>query len=260
MTGLGGPPLDEDIEALLRGDPDTPVPSEALASVRARLAGVVPALRESGVQPGGDPGEVTTRGDASPPDAPGPSSVLARVLAPRPSLPVALAGLCAGTALGVAVHAALVRPAVEVRTVYIERDRPAAPAPLPSLPATPPPAVVAAPPSASPKHAPRTAPAPAVAPLAAEDSVETLAAERALLDKARSALTHGDAALATSLLDEHAHAFPRARLGEEREALAVEALAIAGRSDDARAALARFRALHPKSLFLSALDSAVDGR
>jgi hypothetical protein len=44
-------------------------------------------------------------------------------------------------------------------------------------------------------------------------------------------------------------------LTEEREALAVKALLLAGRDDEARQRAARFRERYPQSLFLPALEA-----
>jgi hypothetical protein len=49
----------------------------------------------------------------------------------------------------------------------------------------------------------------------------------------------------------------RGRLAEEREALRIRALAAAGRSHDARARAAAFRARFPRSLFLPVVDQVL---
>jgi hypothetical protein len=84
-----------------------------------------------------------------------------------------------------------------------------------------------------------------------------LGAERALVDRARMALARGQPGAALEALDAHARAYPRGRLAEEREAMAVQALAQAGRTDEARARATRFRAAYPKSVFSSVVDAAV---
>jgi hypothetical protein len=78
-----------------------------------------------------------------------------------------------------------------------------------------------------------------------------------MLDSARNALTRGDPAGALAILDRHAKRFPGARLGEEREALAIQALVLSDRYDDARARAARFRSTAPNSLFLPAIESSL---
>jgi RNA polymerase sigma factor (sigma-70 family) len=103
-----------------------------------------------------------------------------------------------------------------------EPSRPAASsrAPLPA-PAMPPPAAASARPPA---------PLPATAvPTASE--ADSLAAELALLQRARVAVREGRAADALALLEQHARQFPRGQLVDERRALEADA----GRSDRPKA-------------------------
>jgi hypothetical protein len=106
---------------------------------------------------------------------------------------------------------------------------------------------------------PPPAPGPGSTARPADESTETLAAERALLDEARTAIAHNETTLAGVLLERHARDFPHAQLVEEREALSIEAFAAAGRNEEARTALSRFRVRYPKSLFLSAVEAVVRG-
>ena len=78
-----------------------------------------------------------------------------------------------------------------------------------------------------------------------------------LIDTARTALARGlpdDALSATEL---HAKRFPRGRLAEEREAIAVQALVAKGDAALARARAERFRRAFPDSLFRATVDRAV---
>jgi hypothetical protein len=84
-----------------------------------------------------------------------------------------------------------------------------------------------------------------------------LAAERTILDEARAAIVQGAPERAIGLLTEHAARFPVAILGEERDAMQVEALAAAGRTAEARAHAEAFRAQRPNSLFLRTVESAI---
>ncbi len=97
-------------------------------------------------------------------------------------------------------------------------------------------------------------PHPGAPPPAASSS---LSAEQLLLDQARAALTAREPERALALLSEHARRFARPQLGEEREALAIQALAVEGRFDEARARAARLRASAPNSLFLPAVDATL---
>jgi hypothetical protein len=163
---------------------------------------------------------------------------------------VALA-FAAGGATGVGLTTALRKPTE--RTVYVER-----PAPVPAssaAPTAPTPAAplavvdVAAEPVAPHASAPRPAPGPS--------SISSLSAERATLDAARAALARNDGAGALALTEEHERVFAHPQLREEREAIAIQALVIEGRYDDARGRARRFRAASPDSLFLPAVDASL---
>ena len=84
-----------------------------------------------------------------------------------------------------------------------------------------------------------------------------LRAERALLDHAQRAFARGDLTVALTALNAHARRYPHGRLEEEREALAVKALAGAGRHDDAKARGARFRMRYSDSILLPAVEEAL---
>jgi hypothetical protein len=85
-----------------------------------------------------------------------------------------------------------------------------------------------------------------------------LAAERALLDRARTALIQGDTSQTLKLTVHHAHQFPYGQLAEERDSLTIRALVQKGELDAARAQAIRFRALYPQSIFLPAFDAALN--
>ncbi|MDB4936956.1 MAG: hypothetical protein JWP87_3928, partial [Labilithrix sp.] len=78
----------------------------------------------------------------------------------------------------------------------------------------------------------------------------------AALDVARTALGRGDGPNALAACDDHARRFPRGALGEEREAIAVQALVLEQRTTDARARAERFRKRHPRSILLPAVLAA----
>jgi hypothetical protein len=143
------------------------------------------------------------------------------------------------------------RSRVEVVTV----ERPVAtPAPVSRSPAS---AWVEVPPSApSSRPNPQSRP-----PVASESPVDTsgqhLAAESAILDVARAALARGEPDQALVAVERHTSSFPRGVLREEREALAVKALVLAGRGEEARARAAAFRTRYPESFFLPAIESSL---
>jgi hypothetical protein len=149
-------------------------------------------------------------------------------------------GLVSGVVVWRAVHGAS-----PPQVVYVDRDRPVAPAP----PRTP--------------DAVLTAPAVSTPPLVPANAVSNgspanaLAAERALLDVARSAFGRGEGDEALAVLARHERAFPNGQLAEEREALAVRCLVLTSRADEARARGARFRRRYPTSVMLPAVEGAL---
>lgn len=89
-------------------------------------------------------------------------------------------------------------------------------------------------------------PAPVVAP-------PGLAAQQALLDDARGALTRHDGTSALSALGAHRLRFPDTVLAEERAALEIRALVVLGRLEEARERHAAFERAFPNSLFAPSL-------
>jgi outer membrane protein assembly factor BamD (BamD/ComL family) len=82
-------------------------------------------------------------------------------------------------------------------------------------------------------------------------------AEFVLIEAAWSALDHGDSAAALAALRRHLHHYPTGRLAEERDALRVLALARSGRTAEARERADSFRAEHPRSIHLAAIQAAL---
>ncbi|WP_437301620.1 RNA polymerase sigma factor [Sorangium sp. So ce426] len=104
--------------------------------------------------------------------------------------------------------------------------------------------------------APSRAPSRKAAPPGEHDATE----ESALLSSAVLALSEGNATGALDVLALHARNHPRSPRAEQREALAIQALIEAGRRADADARAERFRAAFPDSMFLRAIDAAMNGR
>ena len=82
------------------------------------------------------------------------------------------------------------------------------------------------------------------------------AAELDLLQRAQAAYVGKDVAGALVVLAEHARRFPNGRFAEEREAIRVQALASAGRADEARRAADGFAARFPRSVLLRRLKTS----
>ena len=192
-------------------------------------------------------------------------------LVAKPWIAVAFAFVLGGVA-GAGLYAAARKPVTsppQVTTVVVERRvEVPVPAPPPSavivLPSTvdttsptiaagspPPVAVGVAPPA-------QMGAAAAKSGNAASTTDTGLAAERALLEVARTALSRGDAASALTSLDEHAKRFPGGQLTEEREALYVQALARAGHLSEAKARAARFAKRFPESMLLPVVEAATE--
>jgi hypothetical protein len=221
------PPLDQDLQALLgRAAGLEAAPPEARARLRARL------LAGGGAGPGGN-GPATALSGLPP-----PSGFLRRLA------PLAVSFVLGGGAGGLIVAKMMRQPAPDApRIVYVDR---LVPAPLPAAPfATPEPPPVA-------EHAPASR-----AHRARAGSPEALALERQLLDVARGALERGEAAAALAATARHERLFPGGVLVQEREAMAIRALAMLGRLPEARARAARFRERFPDSVLWPAIASSI---
>ncbi|WP_437908754.1 hypothetical protein WME95_13250 [Sorangium sp. So ce327] len=123
-------------------------------------------------------------------------------------------------------------------------DAPAADAPRPT-------------PSALRREAPRSLrpAAPAPEATAAADG-DDLVRESNLVDASRAALAQ-DPEAALAALERHQAEFPKGRLAEEREFIAIRALVRLGRADEARARAAAFLARYPSSSFADPLRRIV---
>ena len=166
-------------------------------------------------------------------------------------LALALAGALLGGAAVVAVRAWSATPAPEtapppatpVATAPASAIVP--PAPLPA-PTETPPDPVAAPPATPPvKHA-------RGAPSASQPAEDTLAAESALVGRARATLEPTPAA-ALALLEDHARRFPRGELAAERDFLRIKALRRVDRSDEARERARTYATKYPSSPYAPAV-------
>jgi hypothetical protein len=235
MSGAPIEPMDPELASLLEAERTTAPPAGVLDRVWTRVAVTVPAAGPTGGHgAGGASGGAGTGGSWLASHAVG----------------VAVATFAAGAATGAGVVSVMQRPVPE-RIVYVERAAPPAPVVAPVVTASAASVVPAA-----------TAPVPDVPPgarpTAAPSASSSLSVERGVLDDARAALSSGDAARALRLSDEHLRRFPKAQLGEEREALAIQSLVALGRYDEARARAARFRTAAPHSLLMPAIDSALE--
>jgi hypothetical protein len=227
MTG----PIDPRALEALRRDRDAPAPDAARARVASRLSVLGPR-----------------------PDPPPRGESAARAVTGSTQAGLLAIAFVAGGVAGALLHAGLSRAAAP-RLVYIDRPTPSIPSvAMPSAAATRPSAAGSAlepspPSSASISTGPPSSPPPS--------GLAQMDAERSLLDAARIALVGGDSDTALHALDRHARTYSHPLLGEERDALLVQALVRAGRYDEARSRAEAFRRRVPKSLFLPAVDAAI---
>lgn len=84
-----------------------------------------------------------------------------------------------------------------------------------------------------------------------------LAAERKLIEMARTSLTRSQTDSALAALRRHSRQFPHGQLAEERESLLVQALVAKGEFAQARERATRFYRQHPQSLFTPVVDQAL---
>jgi hypothetical protein len=217
------PPLPTSVSALFdaeRAAFESP-PAEVRADLAHRLISLGPAL---------------------PPSLPRPVAPLGSVPVGK-ALALVLIGGLAGSLLTI-----LARPAPKAAEVRVVSVEPAHEAPLPASSAVPTESAEAQEPTPTP---------PSAISSVATTTDRSLARERALVEKARSAIIRGDGATAILATADHLRQFPDGRLAEEREALAVQALMLVGRPDEAHDRAKRFRARYPNGLFLPVVEAAI---
>ncbi len=229
------------------------------ATAAATVGGVSKVLLLVGVVAvGGTTAYVSTR-EAPPVEDPRPAPVAA-----APALPAVVApapAVDAGVAIAPQPDAAAPKPEVVERVRPKRRAARVRPRPLRRRP----------PPVAEPEVEPELAPTEVVR---VEDEPEAeppkprpepkpparaarLAAERALLQRARAAIAGGAHRRALVALRDHARRHPRGALMEEREVLTIQALALTGRGSEARRRADWFRRAFPRSTLLPAVDAAL---
>lgn len=233
--------------------------ADVAARLAARLGPLLippgaPTSPPAPTRPSGDPPGTPPRTPPGAPEAPPvtPPVAAASGLAGWKLLAAGVGTFLLGGATGAAIHATAAPPRTEVRYVdrIVEAPR--------SSDVPPPPTTTARIPTAEVQSLPSAASRPTANPsTTAAGTDQALAHERQIIEKARSALTRGDAEGAIAATDEHAAAFPKGQLGEAREAIAVQALARAGRGADARRRAERFHRDFPGSMYGPVVDAAV---
>ena len=88
-------------------------------------------------------------------------------------------------------------------------------------------------------------------------SDDSLASERAVLDRARQKLAVSEPEHALQFLEQHAGRYPNGKLAEEREAMLINVLVSLGRAEQAKARGAAFTKRFPASLMLLSVKAAL---
>lgn len=157
-----------------------------------------------------------------------------------------------GIAIGVAGHAVIASSHAVPIYARLSHDLVViAPAPQREARAT-----EAAPEAPGASSAPPASPAPATSTAVASRDRD-LAAERALLEVARTALSRGQSDSALSALRQHAARFRNGQLADERESLWIQALVLSGSRDEAQQRADGFRRRSPNSMLLPGVDEAL---
>lgn len=241
----GPGPLSPELEAFLDAERRYP---DAPDAARARvLARVDATLATAGATP-------------APAAAPAAAPGIGAALLAKPVV-LALATFSLGVLTGVGAQRWVGSPNVHVAGPTVPITRPSVSTFVAPLAPAPPAAILHEPaPGATPSVA-----APAGARSAgsrpsrrASRSLDELEAERIILQQARAQLAARDGRSALSTIEEHAREFPDGTLAEEREALAIRALLLTSRREDARARAGLFRRRHPQSIYLPAVEQALD--
>jgi hypothetical protein len=243
--------LPESLRSLIHAEKARPeAPAAAQERVLARLSASLGVPGPPGASPSASPVPSTV-----PPVAPahGLGHWLAR------STRRGLLTFLAGAAVGATIHGGVTRLARAPEPPPVTQPAPAldvVPAALPSStePPTPPspePAAAAPPVVAVPAAPPRRHSEPSDA------RDRALAAERKLIEMARTSFVRGQTAAALASLSRHTREFPSGQLSEERESLFVQVLVATGATDQARVRGKRFLQRYPHSLFTPVVEQAL---
>src|SRR5436190_9413737 len=202
-------------------DPPAELQSEVFSRVGATLGWF------GGPGPGSGPGGSDPSGGTAPGGHAGGGTAAAGAVA-KGALAKTLVTLVVGGVIGAGVHEAYDRstdrPAEHANIAVVAS--PAAPLPPPPAPA-PAPVIETQPEPAAQNAVHAETPRSRVEHVAKTETRErdrNLAAERGLIEQARTALARDQGAAAMSALERHARDFPQGELEEERESLRVQAL------------------------------------
>jgi len=145
-------------------------------------------------------------------------------------------------------------PPAPLRDAGLTEPEPSAPQ-APRIQATPLPSVSVEPPPLPSSSASASKPAPQLPSVGRADPE----AELSLMRDAQAALG-ASPAQALELSSQHVQRFPHGVLAQEREVVAIDALARLGRTSEAQARAARFRKSHPESAYLPRIERLVGAK
>lgn len=240
------PPVDPDLEPLFRGErARSAAPAGSKERVLSRVLSALPSTDGGGGDDGaGDHGH---GGDG------------AREAVRTVRLGAAgakLVPIVAAFLIGGATGGAIVATSMPSRVAYV--DRPATDSASPSrAPVASASSSVSIPTMTMPLGSSASSTPPSPVPGGTVSPDLALAREREILDVARTALGRGDGVHALDAVERHTREFPRGQMIEEREAIAVQALAKLGRADAAATRGERFRKLYPTSVLVPVIDAAL---
>jgi hypothetical protein len=249
-------PLDDALQALLARERNSYGSGSASASDAAWKRLELAAMAR-GIATG--PGAVPTPPNAPPQAATAKAAVGKLLLSPAKGLALAAAIAIGSGGLGYQVgrgsrpappktEVAAPHAAASTTTTAASEEASKPAAPLSAKPVAP--SGDSAKPMAPASAAPTT-------PSSGSPDPSNLASEQAQIDIARAALARGRPADALRSLGEHSRLYPSGKLREEREALAVQALAQSGQKTAAASRAERFRRSFPNSFFGPVVEQAV---
>jgi hypothetical protein len=257
-------PLPPELAELLRAEQRrAPVSSDVSARLAIKLGasiGAFPSSLGSGATPGTGQGLAVTKVAAT-------SAVASGKVLPWVGLVVALGGAAAGVKLHSGAFHSTRPPAagVAVERVVSTRAPVVPPVALVEPRSTAEPTSVVAPPT--PNTPPIMVASPGVAPprVRTDASVRkdaglpdaSAAAERSLIEQARTSLAHSRWVEALWSLDRHRLRFAQGTMSEERESMRVRALVMLHRHDEARMVADGFRQRYPESRFAASVEQAI---
>lgn len=240
-----------DLLALERSHDD--LPDGADARILARVESVVASGGGGGDDDGGDEGS----GGSGPAPRGEASSLAAPIARAAPWLGRA-AYLAVGVVAGASAHAVLATaPAAPAVVVSASSAPPSIAVPVASASIGPVGVRVEDLPSEPTRPVTSSARGAVAAPASARRDDTRIVEERAELDVARAALSRGRIDACLEGIERHTRTYGEGHFAEEREVLAVQALAAAGRTSEAAARARRFREKYPTSLFGPAVSDSL---